>query len=118
MGAAQENRWAEAERFFSEAITAQPTEPLSWVARGTIRGELRKFALAANDLAHVGTLFDMEGNETKAQQLHAASEQLHSDSTTSKPSGTGVGSALLGGTLSMIQNLAPIALRALMPLVP
>ena len=35
--AAQANRWAEAERLFSEAITAQPTEPLSWVARGIMR---------------------------------------------------------------------------------
>jgi hypothetical protein len=33
----------------------------------------------------------------------------------SQAQGNGVGSAVLGGTLSTIQSLAPIALRALMP---
>ena len=56
----------------------------------------------------------------KAEQLKAASERVTQENggNTADEQGNGVGSALLGGTLSAIQSLAPIALRALMPLMP
>lgn len=116
--AAQADRWAEAERLFSEAINSDPTEPLSWVARGISRGEQGDMTKAANDLAYAGTLFKEDGDLVKSQQLEVASQRLRTDLNTKNPGGNGIGSALLGGTLSMVQNLAPIALRALMPLMP
>ena len=116
--AAQADHWDEAERLFSEAINRDPTEPLSWVARGISRGEQGDMTKAANDLAYAGTLFKENGDLVKSQQLEDASQRLRTDLDTQNPGGNGIGSALLGGTLSVVQNLAPIALRALMPLMP
>ena len=118
--AAQEDRWADAERLFSQAIQDKPEEPLSWVARGLSRGELGRFDDAARDLAYAGRLFEQEGDQLKAEQLKAASKRVTQENggNTADDQGNGLGSALLGGTLSAIQSLAPIALRALMPLMP
>ena len=118
--AAQEDRWADAERLFSQAIQDKPEEPLSWVARGLSRGELGRFDDAARDLAYAGRLFEQEGDQLKAEQLKAASKRVTQENggNTTDEQGNGLGSALLGGTLSAIQSLAPIALRALMPLMP
>lgn len=116
--AAQAERWPEAERLFSDAIQSKPTEPLSWVARGISRGELGKMTTAANDLAYAGALFEQDGDRVKAQQLKAASQRLLTDLESTTAEGNGVGSALLGGALSVIQTLAPVALKALMPLMP
>ena len=116
--AAQAGRWRDAERLFSEAIQSQPEEPLSWVARGISRGELGRLNQAANDLAYAGTLFEQSGDTSKAQQLEAASQRLKADLDSDSPDGYGVGSTLLGGALSVVQSLAPLALRALMPLMP
>jgi len=118
--AAQSEQWDEAERLFSEAIQNKPDEPLSWVARGLSRGELGRFDSAAKDLAYAGRLFEQEGDQAKAEQLAAASERLKNNSgaDNSDQSGNGMGSALLGGALSTIQSLAPLALKALMPLIP
>ena len=111
----QADRWPEAERLFAEAIQRKPTEPLSWVARGLSRGELGNLNGAANDLAYAATLFEQEGDSIKAEQLQTASQRLTTDLSSESDNGNGVGSALLGSTLSIVQNLAPIALRALMP---
>jgi len=114
----QADRWPEAERLFSEAIQRKPTEPLSWVARGLSRGELGNLNGAANDLAYAATLFKQGGDSIKAKQLQAASQRLTTDLVPQADNGNGVGSALLGSTLSMVQSLAPIAMRALMPFMP
>ena len=116
--AAQSDRWADANRLFSEAINSDPTEPLTWVARGISRGELGDMTKAASDLAYAGTLFEKDGELIKAQQLEAASQRLMADLDPSDPGGNGVGSAMLGGALAVVQNLAPLALKALMPLMP
>lgn len=116
--AAQAERWPEAERLFSEAIQSDPTEPLSWVARGISRGEQGDMTKAANDLAYAGALFKQDGDLVKAQQLETASKQLTTELERTERGGNGVGSTLLGGTLSVVQSLAPMALKALMPLIP
>ena len=116
--ATQDNLWRDAERLFSEAIQRNPSEPLSWVARGLCRGELDLAEKAANDLAYAGALFEKEGDLPKAEQLREASKMFVTKDETSQAQGNGVGSAVLGGTLSTIQSLAPIALRALMPFLP
>ena len=117
--AAQAGRWPVAERMFSAAIEAEPDEPLSWVARGLSRGEQSKNELASRDLAHAGRLFADQGDTVKADQLLEASQRVYdTPNNPDAPAGNGVGSALLQGALSTAQALAPIALKALMPMIP
>ena len=115
--AAEAGRWPQAENLFSAAIAAEPEEPLSWVARGLSRGEQGKEEVASRDLAHAGSLFSERGEFEKAEQLELASRNAFTP-TDERRSGIGVGSALLSGALSTIQSLAPIALRALSPMLP
>ena len=117
--AAQAGRWPEAERLFSDAIEAEPDEPLSWVARGLSRGEQGKNDLASRDLAHAGRLFADQGDKVKADQLLAASRKVYeAPENPASPAGNGIGSVLLKGALSTAQAIAPIALKALMPMIP
>ena len=118
--AARIGRWPQAEQLFSAAILAQPDEPLSWVARGLSRGEQGKADLAARDLANAGRLFEQQGDVVKADQLLEASQRVHdlSEPDDATASGNGVGSALLSGALTTAQALAPIAIKALMPMIP
>ena len=117
--AALSGRWSSAEQLFSAAIQANPEEPLSWVARGLSRGEQGKADLAASDLSHAGRLFDQQGDAVKAEQLLQASKKVYT-----KPDqpggqgGNGMGSMLLSGAMSAAQALAPIAIKALMPMIP
>ena len=117
--AAQEGRWSEAEQLFNAAIQANPDEPLSWVARGLSRGEQGKDDLASRDLAHAGQLFADQGDMVKADQLKKASKLVYnSEKQAGTPSGNGIGSVLLSSALSTAQAFAPIALKALMPIIP
>ena len=117
--AAQAGRWREAEQLFNAAIQASPDEPLSWIARGLSRGEQGKDELASHDLAHAGQLFADQGDMVKAEQLEQASRRVYNfPDVTGAVNGKGIGSAILSGALSAAQALAPIALKALMPMVP
>ena len=111
--AAENGQWKRAEALFSAAITAEPDEPLSWVARGLCRGELGDFANASNDMAYAGQLFEDQGDTTKAKQLKLASQNVYAPNSEQSNEGNGVGSAILSSALSAFQALAPIALRAL-----
>ena len=113
--AAQTNLWKDAERLFSDAIRSKPTEPLSWVARGLCRGELGNTNKAVNDFMHAATLFEQDGDLVKAEQLRTASQLLTNNEEKSSIRGNGLGSAVLEGTLSILQSLAPMALRAFSP---
>lgn len=117
--AAQAGRWPDAEELFNAAIKANPGEPLSWVARGLSRGEQGKNDLASRDLSHAGQLFADQGDTVKADQLQEASRRVYDiQNNPDAPKGNGIGSALIGGALSAAQALAPIALKALMPIIP
>ena len=117
--AAQAGRWPEAEELFNAAIQSDPDEPLSWVARGLSRGEQGKDDLASKDLAHAGRLFARQGDNVKADQLLNASQRVYdAPDNPNAPNGNGIGSTLLNGALSTAQALAPIALKALMPMIP
>ena len=117
--AAQDGRWPEAEQLFNAAIEANPDEPISWVARGLSRGEQGKDDLASRDLAHAGQLFADQGDMVKADQLKEASKLVYnSEKQAGTPSGNGIGSVLLSSALSTAQAIAPIALKALMPIIP
>ena len=117
--AAQEGRWPAAEQLFGAAIQINPDEPLSWVARGLSRGEQGKDDLASRDFAYAGELFAEQSDAIKADQLREASLRVYdSPRNADTPSGNGVGSALVGGALSTVQALAPVALKALIPFMP
>ena len=117
--AAQAERWPEAEQLFDAAIRADPKEPLSWVARGLSRGEQGKDDLASRDFAHAGQLFADQGERVKADQLMEASQHVYEKPNKANiPNGNGIGSALISGALSTIQAIAPIAMKALTPMIP
>ena len=64
-------------------------------------------------------MFANQGDTLKADQLWDASRRVHDrPDNPHTASGNGIGSALLSGALSTAQALAPIALKALMPMVP
>jgi len=116
--AALVGRWPQAEELFSEAIARQPNEPLSWVARGISRSEQTKDELAANDFRYAGSLFQQAGNATVAEQLQqaAVAVQKRRTETTGNTSGNGWGGQLISGMASAAQVLAPLAMKALIPM--
>ena len=116
--AAQTKRWAKAEQLFNAAIEANPDEPLSWVARGLSRGEQGKENLASSDFAYAGQLFAKQGNLLKAHQLHKVSQRIYDTTNKTNSNNFGLGSTLIGGAISTIQLLAPIALKALTQMIP
>lgn len=118
VAAAEQGQWPQAEQLFSEAIAANPQEPLSWVARGLSRGEQGKTEAASRDLAQAGRIFQERGDNAKATQLAEASRKASAQIDGNTPEGNGVGSTLLSGLLSTAQALAPIALQALSPMLP
>ena len=117
--AAHSGRWPEAEQLFNAAIRAKPKEPLSWIARGLSRGEQGKDDLASRDFAHAGQLFADQGERFKADQLMEASQRVYEKPNKANiPNGNGIGSALINGALSAVQAIAPIAIKALTPMIP
>ena len=116
--AAQEGRWAQAEKLFSAAISRDPNQALSWVARGISRSEQAKDAEAANDLNYAGSLFKQNGNFLAGEQLTSAAETIKKRRFNSKSpeGGNGIGSQVLSGLASGAQTIAPLVLKALMPI--
>ena len=57
MEAFQAGRLAEAEQLFVTAITIDPQEPLSWVARGLCRSEQTKDQLAVANFLYAAKLY-------------------------------------------------------------
>jgi len=112
--AAQLGRFPEAEQWFNEAIRRNPDAAISWLARGITRGEQGKKELAAQDLAYASDLYGAMGDALLAQELRSASEAISAPALRSK-SGNGAGSALLSSAASAFQVLAPLALKAFMP---
>ncbi len=112
---AQVGRWPQAERLFEEAIQADPEQAMSWIARGLSRGQQGDEAKAAQDLLHAADLLEKQGNPEQSEQLRQAVSKLQADESDAAQSGNGVGSALLGGALSTLSALAPLALKTLVP---
>jgi tetratricopeptide (TPR) repeat protein len=112
--AAQAGRFPEAERWFSDAIRREPESAITWVARGISRGEQGNFALAATDFNYAASLYQVRGEKTEAEMLTKAAEQMNKPKD-KQDSGNGMGSQLLGGTLSVLKFIAPLAAKVLMP---
>ncbi|MGC6482374.1 MAG: pentapeptide repeat-containing protein [Synechococcus sp.] len=116
--AAQSGQWPQAENFFSAAIARDPRNPLSWVARGISRSEQVKDDAAASDFRYAGSLFENSGDTPTSQQLFEAAETIENRQyQIKKPkSGNGLGSQALNAMIGAAQALAPLALKALVPL--
>ena len=112
---ANAGRWPQAERLFGEAIQADPEQAMSWVARGLSRGQQGNETKAAQDLLHAADLLDRQGAPEQSEQIRQAVAKLQADESNGSKSGNGLGSALLGGTVSTLSALAPLALKTLMP---
>ena len=112
---ANAGRWPQAERLFGEAIQADPKQAMSWIARGLSRGQQENEAEAIRDLLHAAELLDRQGAPEQSEQIRLAVAKLQADEDDGSKSGNGLGSALLGGALSTVNALAPLALRTLVP---
>ena len=112
---AQADRWPQAERLFGEAIRADPDQAMSWIARGISRGQQGDETGAAQDLRHAADLLNRQGSLEQSEQVRKAVSKLQAGEAGGSKSGNGVGSALLGGALSTLEALAPLALKALIP---
>ena len=112
---ANAGRWPQAERLFGEAIQADPEQAMSWVARGLSRGQQGNETKAAQDLLHAADLLDRQGAPEQSEQIRQAVAKLQADESNGSKSGNGLGSALLGGTVSTLSALAPLALKTLVP---
>ena len=114
VGAAESDRWHEAENLFGLAIGKQPDAVESWIARGIARERLGKRQLAIHDFTYASNLYTNKGATDLADQLQTAAVTLQDDAN-NKQSGNGVGSALLGGLLSTSKALLPLAMKLFMP---
>ena len=112
---ANAGRWPQAERLFGKAIQADPEQAMSWIARGLSRGQQGNEAKAAQDLLHAADLLDRQGAPEQSEQIRQAVAKLQADEGNGSKSGNGLGSALLGGALSTVSALAPLALKTLVP---
>ena len=112
---AQAGRWPQAERLFGEAIQADPNQAMSWIARGLSRGQRGDEAKAAQDLLHAADLLEQQGSPEQSEKVREAVSKLQADESDASHSGNGVGSALLGGALSTLNALAPLALKTFIP---
>lgn len=112
--AATNRRWKEAERWFSDAIQRNPEAAISWLARGLARAENADLRSAAQDLAMASRLYKSVGDDRLSAQLQNISGLL-----VQKPrepqGGNGAGIKAIGGALSVIKMLAPLAMKALLP---
>ena len=104
-----------AEDFFAQAIRERPEAAISWLARGIVRNEQGKTDLAAQDFRYAAALYAQLGDTETAKKLMDAAIAMERPARKAK-GGNGTGSALLEGTSSLIQGLAPIALK-LLPLM-
>ncbi len=114
----QAGRWSAAEQLFSDAISREPGEPLSWVARGISRSEQAKDDVAAADFRYAAVIYEKEGQATWAVQLRKAAESIQGRrlKEQSPNEGNGLGIQLLNNTIAGLRMLAPIAAKALIPL--
>jgi len=113
--AAQRGRFPQAEQLFSAAIGRQPEAAISWVARGISRSEQGNRVAAADDFNVAAALYDQQGQPETSAQLQQAALKL-ADMPKQVQGGNGLGPQLLSGTVGLLQFLAPLAIKAFVPL--
>lgn len=115
VAAALGGRQPEAERLFGDALRQSPDAAITWLARGLSRAEQGKHEEARQDLDYAAALYERQGDKEEARRIQAAAKQM-GVAPAPKPGGNGMGSALLSGAMGLAQYLAPLALKALVPM--
>jgi hypothetical protein len=70
---------------------------------------------AASDLSYAASLYEQGGDIKTAEKLRLASKSLKSPNSKTN-GGNGLGGQLLTGAAGLIQNLAPLAVKFLVPM--
>jgi len=117
VAAALGGRQPEAERLFGEALRQSPESALTWVARGVSRAEQGKRDEARQDLLYAAALYERQGDLEEAKRIQQTAIKVGA-TPEKKPGGNGLGGALLSGAVGLAQYLAPLAIKALVPLGP
>lgn len=115
VAAALGGRQPEAERLFGDALRQNPDAAITWLARGVSRADQGKQDEARQDLDYAAALYERQGDKEEARRIQEAARQL-GVAPAKTPGGNGMGSALLSGAVGLAQFLAPLALKALVPL--
>lgn len=115
VAAALGGRQPEAERLFGEALRQKPEAAITWLARGVSRADQGKREEARQDLNYAAALYERQGDKAEAQRIQEAARQVGAASAKA-PGGNGMGGALLSGAVGLAQFLAPLALKALVPM--
>jgi tetratricopeptide (TPR) repeat protein len=115
VAAALAGRQPEAERLFGEALRQNPEAAITWLARGISRADQGKGEEARQDLDYAASLYERQGDKEEAKRILAAANQLGA-APAKASGGNGMGSALLSGAMGLAQYLAPLALKALVPM--
>ncbi|MFN9547549.1 MAG: pentapeptide repeat-containing protein [Cyanobacteriota bacterium] len=115
VAAALGGRQPEAERLFGEALRQSPESAITWLARGVSRADQGKQEEARLDLDYAAALYERQGDKAEAQRILEAARQMGVEPA-KKASGNGMGSAMLSGAMGLAQFLAPLALKALVPM--
>ena len=115
IAAARAGRHPEAEALFSEAIRQQPEAAVSWVGRGLSRGEQGRATEAVADFRQAARLYGEGGDQASALELEQAIRRLEQPQRQA-PGGNGMGGQMLQGAAGVMQGLAPLALKLLVPM--
>jgi len=115
VAAALSGRQPEAERLFGEALRQSPEAAITWLARGLSRADQGKQEEAAQDMDYAAALFERQGDPDQAKRIQEAARQVGA-APAKKPAANGMGGALLSGAVGLAQFLAPLALKALVPM--
>jgi tetratricopeptide (TPR) repeat protein len=115
VAAALAGRQPEAENFFGEALRQNPEAAITWLARGVSRADQGKQEDAQQDLNYAAALYARQGDGAEAQRIQEAA-RLVANAPNKKPTGNGMGGALLSGAVGLAQFLAPLAMKALVPM--
>ena len=104
-----------AEDLFGQAIALRPDAAITWLARGIVRNEQGKTALAVQDFRYAAVLFAEQGDAETSRKLTQAAVAMEKPAAKA-PGGNGAGSAFLSGAVNLFQGLAPLAMK-LLPLM-
>ncbi|MFN9631184.1 MAG: pentapeptide repeat-containing protein [Cyanobacteriota bacterium] len=117
VAAALGGRQPEAERLFGEALRQNPQAAITWLARGVTRADQGKLEEARQDLDYAAVLYERQGDKAEAQRIQEAARQVGA-APAKRQAGNGMGGALLDGAVGLAKMLAPLAPLALKALVP
>ena len=100
---------------FGEALRQNPEAAITWLARGVSRAEQGKQDDAQLDLNYAAALYAQQGDTAEAKRIQAAARKL-GETPGKKPAGNGMGGAILTSAVGLAQFLAPLAIKALVPM--